>query len=172
MVRKARKEIDKVDNDRVNPFKVVTSFPSIKDRIDGSITLLNAEAVSKYQLEGEDAYNFGGERQYAYFQSPFQAYHWAVADVLYVDIDYTGCQSFPYLLNVVCQNSILTKYITCGRALLNREDVVSIGKALSVLAGNVKKQHKSYNITTSHKEILVNFADAEANVFKQVLVKM
>ena len=130
----------------------------------------NAEAVSKlvgkYQLEGDDAYNFGGERQYAYFQSPFQAHHWAVADVLYVDIDYTGCQCFPYLLNVVCQNSISTKYIACGRALLNREDAVSIGKALSVLAGNVKKQHKSYNITTSHKEILVDFADAEANAFQ------
>ena len=67
VVRKARKEIDKVDSDRVNPFKVIASFPSIKDCIDGSITLSNAEAVSKlvskYQLEGDDAYNFGGERQ-------------------------------------------------------------------------------------------------------------
>ena len=170
VVRKARKEIDKVDNNRINPFKVVASFPSIKDRIDGTITLSNGEAVSKlvgkYQLEGDDAYNFGGERQYAYFQSPFQAHHWAAADVLYVDIDYTGCQCFPYLLNVVCQNSISTKYIACGRALLNREDAISIGKALSVLAGNVKKQHKNYNITTSHKEILVDFADAEANAFQ------
>ena len=66
VVRKARKEIDKVDSDRVNPFKVVASFPSIKDHIDGSIILWNAEAVSKlvgkYQIEGDDAYNFGGER--------------------------------------------------------------------------------------------------------------
>ena len=47
VVRKARKEINKVDNDRANPFKVIASFPSIKDHIDGSITLSNAEAVSK-----------------------------------------------------------------------------------------------------------------------------
>ena len=70
VVRKARKEIDKVDNNRINPFKVVASFPSIKDRIDGTITLSNGEAVSKlvgkYQLEGDDAYNFGGERQLLY----------------------------------------------------------------------------------------------------------
>ena len=63
---KARKEIDKVDNDRVNPFKVVVSFSSIKDCIDGTITLSNSEAVSKlvgkYQLEGDDAYSFEGER--------------------------------------------------------------------------------------------------------------
>lgn len=75
VVRKARKEIDKVDSDRVNPFKVIASFPSIKDCIDGSITLSNAEGVSKligkYQLEGDDAYNFGRERQYTCFQSPF-----------------------------------------------------------------------------------------------------
>ena len=85
---------------------------------------------------------------------------------MYVDIDYTGCQCFPYLLNVVCQNTISTKYIACGRALLNREDATSIGKALSVLVGNVKKQHKKYNITTFHNEILVDFADAEANAFQ------
>ena len=30
----------------------------------------------------------------------------------------------------------------------------------------MKKQHKNYNITTSHKEILVDFADAEANAFQ------
>ena len=148
----------------------MASFSSIKDRIDGTITLSNSEAVSKlvgkYQLEGDDAYSFGGERQYAYFQSPFQAHHWAITDVLYVDIDYTGCQSFSYLLNIVCQNSISTKCIACGRTLLNREDAVSIGKALSVLAENVKKQHKNYNITTSHNEILVDFADAEANAFQ------
>ena len=46
------------------------------------------------------------------------------------------------------------------------EDAISIGKVLSVLAGNVKKQYKNYNITTSHKEILVDFADAEANAFQ------
>ena len=124
--------------------------------------------VGKYQLEGDNAYSFGGESQNAYSQSPFQAHHWANADVLYVDIDYTGCQCFPYFLNVVCQNSISKKFIACGRALLNREDAVSIGKALSVLAENVRKQHKNYNITTSHKEkeILVDFADAEGNAFQ------
>ena len=42
LVRKVRKEIDKVDSDRVNPLKVVASFSSIKDHIDGSITWSNA----------------------------------------------------------------------------------------------------------------------------------
>ena len=38
VVRKARKEIDKVYNSRVNPFKVIASFQSIKAHIDGTIT--------------------------------------------------------------------------------------------------------------------------------------
>lgn len=29
--KKARKEVDKVDNERVNPFKIIASFPAIKE---------------------------------------------------------------------------------------------------------------------------------------------
>ena len=55
--------------------------------------------------------------------------------------------------------------MACGRALLNHQDGQSIGKALSVLRRNVKKQHKDYDINTVHKEILLNFDDAESRDF-------
>ena len=174
ILKKARKEVDKVDNERVNPFKIIASFKHIKDRIDRNHSFAaNAEAidklVGKYQLEGDHAYCFGTERQYAFFQSPFQAYHWAYhwasAEVLFVDIDYTGCHHFPYLFNVVCLNRITLNYMACGRALLNRQDGFSIGKALNVLVENVKKQRNDYDIVAAHKEILLDFDDAEANAF-------
>ena len=55
-----------------------------------------------------------------FFQSPFQASEWGNADVLFADIDCTGCIHFKYLFNVVCLNSVMKKYMACGRALLNR----------------------------------------------------
>ena len=98
VVKKAKKEVDKIDNDRVNPFKIIASFPSIKERIDGNSESLDTSQigtintlVGNYQLDGDSAYSFGRDRQYAFFQSPFQAYEWANAEVLFVDIDYTGC---------------------------------------------------------------------------------
>ena len=170
ILKKARKEVDKVDNERVSPFKIIASFKHIKDRIDGNHNCAaNAEAidklVGKYQLEGDHAYCFGSERQYAFFQSPFQAYHWASAEVLFVDIDYTGCHHFPYLFNVVCLNRITSNYMACERAFLNRQDGFSIGKALNVLVENVKKQRNDYDIVAAHKEILLDFDNAEANAF-------
>lgn len=47
--------------------------------------------------------------------------------------------------------------MACGRALINRQDGSLIGKALSKLVNNVKRQYKDY--------ILVDFDDAEANAF-------
>ena len=171
IVKNAKKEVDKIDNERVNPFKVIASFKHIKERIDGNQSCAaNAQLqaieklVGNYQLDGDNAYCFGSERQYAFFQSPFQAYHWSTAEVLFVDIDHTGCHHFPYLFNVVCLNSITTNYMARGRALLNKQDGISIGKALNVLVQNVKEQN-DYNILTAHKEILLDFDDAEANAF-------
>ena len=34
IVKKARKEVEKVDSDRVNPFSIIVSFPAMKNRID------------------------------------------------------------------------------------------------------------------------------------------
>ena len=34
VVNKSKKDIYKVDNDKINPFKIVASFPSIKEKID------------------------------------------------------------------------------------------------------------------------------------------
>ena len=49
--------------------------------------------------------------------------------------------------------------------LINRQDARSIGTVLSKLADNVKICHIEYNIKTAHKEILVDFDDAESNAF-------
>lgn len=81
----------------------------------------------KYQLDGDNAYSFGCDRQYAIFQSPFQTLQWLEADVLFANIDYTGCHHFPYLFNVACLNNITRKYMACDRALLNHQDGHSIG---------------------------------------------
>ena len=121
--------------------------------------------VGKYQIDGNDAYCFGRDSQFALFQSPFQAKHWSQAEVLFVDIDHTGCHHFPYLLNVVCLNRITSRYIACGRGLINRQDARSIDTVLSKLVDNVKFCHDEYNIKTAHKEILVDFDDAELNAF-------
>ena len=34
VVRKARRDVEKIDNEKVNSFKVVASFPAIKQIID------------------------------------------------------------------------------------------------------------------------------------------
>ena len=38
---------------------------------------------------------------------------------------------------------------------------------LSKLVKNVKSQHKNYDIKKAHKEILIDFDDAEANAFTE-----
>ena len=107
VVKKAQKEVEKVNNEKVDPFKIICSFPSIKLSIDGGTRSLPLAStintlVGKYQLDDDNAYMFGRDRQYAFFQAPFQAYEWSKAEVLFVDIDYTGCYHFKYLLNIVC----------------------------------------------------------------------
>lgn len=82
-----------------------------------------------------------------------------------MDVDYTGNHYFQYMLNLVCFNNVTKRYIACGRALMNHQDGYSIGKALTVLSNHVKKFYPSYNMTTAHKEILLNFDEAEANGF-------
>jgi len=42
-VKKARQDVEKIDNERVNPFKIIASFPSIKERIDKSSACENSE---------------------------------------------------------------------------------------------------------------------------------
>ena len=49
---------------------------------------------------------------------------------------------------------------------MNHQDGYSIGKALSVLSNHVKKFYLSYDITIAHKEILLDFDEAEANGFQ------
>ena len=87
---------------------IIASFPSVKECVDQGISNLVQgidDMIGAYQLDGDDTYLFGRDRQYAWFRAPFQAYHWANSEVLFVDIDYTGCHHFPYLLNAVCKNS-------------------------------------------------------------------
>ena len=35
-VKKGRRDVDKVDHEKVNPFAIIASFPSIKERVDQS----------------------------------------------------------------------------------------------------------------------------------------
>ena len=171
-VNKSKKDTFKVDNDKINPLKIIDSFPSIKEKIDRNNIHHSLETdavdkmVGKYQLDGDSAYSFTRDRRFAYFQSPFQATHWAKGAALFVDIDYTSNHHFPYLLNIVCINEVTTKYMACGRALMNRQDGYSIGTALSTLVRNVKEYVNTYDITTTHKEILLDFDEAEASGFR------
>ena len=70
-----------------------------------------------YQIDGDDPHYFGRDKQYELFQSPFQAHHWNQVNVLFIDTDHTGCHHFLYLLNVVCLNTITSKYIQCSLLL-------------------------------------------------------
>ena len=48
ILKKAGKEVDKVDNECVNSFKIIASFKLIKDCIDGNHNCVaNAEAIDK-----------------------------------------------------------------------------------------------------------------------------
>ena len=78
-----QEKIGKIDNERVNPFKIIASIPVIKDKIDQNC---NGETPTSQT--------------------------WMVI---------TDC------------------YLACGRALVNYQDGVSIGKTLSVLTTNVTK---------------------------------
>ena len=172
-VKKVRKEVEKIDNDKVNPFKIIASFPAIKAGIDKQCTVLESrskeidELIGAYQLDGDNAYQFTRDRRYAFFQSPFQLYHWYKADALFVDVDYTGNHHFPYLFNVVCFNNNTKGYMACGRVLMNHQDGESIEKALSVLSANIKQAFPRYEMTSAHKEILLDFAEGEADAFRE-----
>ena len=50
---------------------------------------------------------------------------------------------------------------------MNHQDGSSIGKALKVLSCNVKQLHPRYELKTAHKEIMLDFDEAEANGFKE-----
>ena len=172
-VKKVRKEVEKINNDKVNPFKIIASFPAIKAGIDKQCTVLESrskeidELIGAYQLDGNNAYQFTRDKRYAFFQSPFQLYHWYKADALFVDVDYTGNHHFPYLFNVVCFNKNTKDYMACGRVLMNHQDGESIEKALSVLSANIKQAFSRYEMTSAHKEILLDFAEGEANAFRE-----
>ena len=76
VVKKARQNINKIDNERVNPFKIIASFPAIKKRNDENNLCQNTETIDKmvasYQLNGDDAYCFGRERQLPIFNHLFR----------------------------------------------------------------------------------------------------
>jgi len=96
-----------------------------------------------------------------------QAYHWSKADALFADIDYTGNHHFfPYHFNIACFNNNTKCYMACGRSLINHQNGASIGKALKVLSSNVKHLYSRYDLKATHKEILLDFDEAEANGFK------
>ena len=57
--------------------------------------------------------------------------------------------------------------MACGRSLINHQDGSSIGKALKVLSCNVKQSYPRYELKTAHKEIMLDFDEAEANRFKE-----
>ena len=45
-VKKVRKEVEKIDNEKVNQFKIIASFPAIRARIDKQCTLLERKLMS------------------------------------------------------------------------------------------------------------------------------
>jgi len=156
IVKRVRKDVEKIDCEKVNPFSLIASFSAMKSRIDRQCTLLENKLneidtlIGTYQLDTDDAYAFSRDKRYAFFQSPF---HWSIADALFADIDYTGNHHFPYLFNIVCFNNNTKCYMACGRSLMNHQDGASIGKALKVLSSNVKRLYPRYDLKATHKEI-------------------
>ena len=54
-----------------------------------------------------------------------------------------------------------------GMCLINHQDGSSVGKALKVLSCNVKQLYPRYKLKMAHKEIMLDFVEAEANGFKE-----
>ena len=61
--------------------------------------------------------------------------------------------------------------MACGRTLVNHQDGESIGKApgCQYFSSNIKQFFTRYEITSTsaHKEILLDFAESEANAFEE-----
>ena len=73
VLNKTKRQIDKVDSERVDPFKIVSSFPAIKSKIDQSfsseakseLTETINELVGTYQIASDDAYTFTRDGRFA-----------------------------------------------------------------------------------------------------------
>ena len=50
---------------------------------------------------------------------------------------------------------------------MNHQDRKSVEKALSVFSSNIKQFVPRYEITSAHKEILLDFAESKANAFEE-----
>jgi len=67
-----RKEVQQIDNDKVDPFKIIASFPALKARIDKQCTVLETrsqefnELIGIYQVDGGSAFHFTRDRSYAF----------------------------------------------------------------------------------------------------------
>ena len=57
--------------------------------------------------------------------------------------------------------------MACSKSLINHQDGSSIGKAFKVLSCNVKQLYPRYELKIAHKEIMLDFDEAEANEFKE-----
>ena len=69
----------KVDNEKINPFKVIASFPCIKERVDqtnGSEIAGIEHLIGTYRWRLMTfSYSFG--YTWLTFQAPFQAHQWS-----------------------------------------------------------------------------------------------
>ena len=108
VLNKAKKKIEKIDNERVNTFKIIVSFPAIKDKIDQncntetptSQTQMVNKLVRTYQLDADDAYT----QTICIFSEFISSLPLVKSCSLICDIDHTGNHHFPFpfLLNIVC----------------------------------------------------------------------
>ena len=101
------------------------NFVEFKDSIDSrtSDVLKDKEldeelkrCVGTYLLPGNKGWQSEPERKAVFFLSLEQVSQFAKAESLFTDIDYTCCETFPYLLNIVCHSSELKGYIAVARS--------------------------------------------------------
>ena len=75
IVKKARQDVKGLIM-KAKSFKIIASFPAIKERIDRNNTCDNSEEINKlvgtYQIDGDDAYCFRRDKQYALFNLLFR----------------------------------------------------------------------------------------------------
>ena len=78
------------------------------------------------------------------FLSPFQAEQLAKSSYIFVDVTYTGNESFPYLLNVFSLNEKTLLYNAVGRVLCNKQDKVAYGKAFKEIFAYVTSKFPDF----------------------------
>ena len=160
----------------LRPLDEVLCFDKIRKKVESKQLYDDSTNISEqvnrmmgqYQMEGCE-YIFTPSRKYAFFMAPFQSALLSSAEDLFMDVTYTGNESFPYLLNVVTLNEQTCVYNAVSRVLCSRQDSESYANSITNIFEKVTKDHAHFSNGRNLRSILVDFDDAQYKGLQQCL---